>query len=169
MDTLCFIIKLQEGYISSSDISVVIDYRCRCQGLGSRLLRGVEEYVAKRGVKNIYLRTDGQEMFYYKNGYKVCDQFKAYGINDIMTTSLSHSKMKFREQNCNHSARPLSPPSPPSPSIPPPPPPPLIPPPPPPPPIPAPPISPPPPPPIPAFQLSNFFDFRTKTHMVKML
>lgn len=125
------------------DILVVIDYRCRSQGLGSRLLRGMEEYVAKRGLKNVYLKTDGQEVFYYKNGYKVCDPFKAYGINDIITASPPLGRTKFiRERNGDQSAgqSPLPPP--------------------------------PPPPPMPAFQLSKFFDMRMqsqKTHMVKKL
>ncbi|XP_011052256.1 PREDICTED: N-acetyltransferase 6 isoform X2 [Acromyrmex echinatior] len=66
----CKISLVARSKISCFIESVVIDYRCRSKGLGSRLLRGVEEYVAKRGLKNIYLKTDGQEMFYYKNGYK---------------------------------------------------------------------------------------------------
>lgn len=95
------------------DILVVIDYRYRSQGLGSRLLRGMEEYVAKRGLKNIYLKTDGQEVFYYKNGYKVCDAFKAYGINDIITASPPVGRTKFRERNGNQSSGQPSPPPPP--------------------------------------------------------
>ncbi|XP_061930923.1 N-alpha-acetyltransferase 80 isoform X2 [Apis cerana] len=37
--------------------SVIIDYQCRSQGLGSKLLRGAEEHVAKKGIKNVYLIT----------------------------------------------------------------------------------------------------------------
>ncbi|XP_071562210.1 N-alpha-acetyltransferase 80 isoform X1 [Temnothorax nylanderi] len=66
----CKISLVARSKVSCFIESVVIDYRCRSRGLGSRLLRGVEEYVAKRGLKNIYLKTDGQEVFYYKNGYK---------------------------------------------------------------------------------------------------
>lgn len=97
------------------NVSVVIDYRRRSQGLGSRLLRGVEEYVAKRGVKNIYLKTDGQEVFYYKNGYKVCDPFKAYGINDIITASPPLGRTKFRERDAANQATGQPPPPPPPP------------------------------------------------------
>lgn len=124
-------------------------------------MRGMEEYVAKRGLKNIYLKTDGQEVFYFKNGYKVCDPFKAYGINDIITASPPFGRTKFREQNGDHSAR--QPPPPPPPPLP------LL--------LPSSsssssPLTPPPPPPMPAFQLSKFFDMRMlskKTHMVKKL
>lgn len=83
------------------------------------MLRGVEEYVIKKGLKNIYLKTDGQEMFYYKNGYKVCDPFKAYGINDIITTNPPVGRTKFKEQNSDQSTRqpPLPPPPPPMPTF----------------------------------------------------
>ncbi|XP_046813921.1 N-sulphoglucosamine sulphohydrolase isoform X3 [Vespa crabro] len=37
--------------------SVVVDYKSRAQGLGSRLLRGTEEYVARKGFKTVYLIT----------------------------------------------------------------------------------------------------------------
>ncbi|XP_033324320.1 N-alpha-acetyltransferase 80 isoform X2 [Megalopta genalis] len=37
--------------------SVIIDYKCRSQGLGSRLLHGAEDYVKRRGFKNVYLTT----------------------------------------------------------------------------------------------------------------
>lgn len=74
----------------------------------------MEEYVAKRGLKNIYLKTDGQEVFYYKNGYKVCDPFKAYGINDIITASPPLGRIRFKERNGDQSAG-LPPPPPPPP------------------------------------------------------
>ncbi|XP_025157497.1 N-acetyltransferase 6 isoform X3 [Harpegnathos saltator] len=134
----CKISLVAKSKVSCFIESVVIDYRCRSQGLGSRLLHGVEEYVTKRGLKNIYLKTNGQEIFYYKNGYKVCDPFKAYGINDIITVNPPLGRIKFQEQNSDNSAE--QPPLPP----------------------------PPPPPPMPVFQLSRFFDVRMlsqKTHM----
>jgi len=105
--------------IHSLCVSVVIDYRCRSQGLGSRLLRSVEEYVTKKGLRNIYLKTDGQEVFYYKNGYRVCDPFKAYGINDIITASPSLGRNKFRERDLNQTTpgQPSPPPPPPMPAF----------------------------------------------------
>jgi hypothetical protein len=37
------------------------------------LLRAVEDYVKKRSIKNIYLMTKGQEEFYLKNEYIICE------------------------------------------------------------------------------------------------
>lgn len=99
------------------NILVVIDYHSRSRGLGSRLLHAVEEYVAKRGLKNIYLKTDGQETFYYKNGYKVCDPFKAYGINDIITATPSLGMTKFKERNREQFDGSSPPPPPPMPAL----------------------------------------------------
>ncbi|KAL0118933.1 hypothetical protein PUN28_009515 [Cardiocondyla obscurior] len=113
----CKISLVAKSKISCFIESVVIDYRCRSQGLGSRLLRGMEEYVSKRGLKNIYLKTDGQEVFYYKNGYKVCDPFKAYGINDIITAS-PPLRTRFKERiNGEQPAGQPPPPPPPMPAF----------------------------------------------------
>ncbi|XP_012345971.1 N-alpha-acetyltransferase 80 isoform X1 [Apis florea] len=79
--------------------SVIIDYQCRSQGLGSKLLRGAEEHVAKKGIKNVYLITKGQEVFYFKNGYKTCDPFKASGINDVVYSSAAFTKAKLKEKS----------------------------------------------------------------------
>ncbi|XP_020297204.1 N-acetyltransferase 6 [Pseudomyrmex gracilis] len=112
----CKISLVARSKVSCFIESVVIDYRYRSQGLGSRLLHDMEEYVAKKGLKNIYLKTDGQEVFYYKNGYKVCDPFKAYGINDIITISPPLGRTKFKEQNSDqYTGYPPPPPPPPMP------------------------------------------------------
>ena len=37
------------------------------------LLRAVEDYVFKKCIKNVYLMTKGQEEFYLKNGYIICE------------------------------------------------------------------------------------------------
>ncbi|KAK1118317.1 hypothetical protein K0M31_015022 [Melipona bicolor] len=79
--------------------SLIIDYQRRSQGLGSRLLRGAEEHVAKKGIKNVYLITKGQELFYLKNGYKTCDPFKASGINDVVYSSAAFTKAKLKEKS----------------------------------------------------------------------
>ncbi|XP_077275230.1 N-alpha-acetyltransferase 80 isoform X2 [Temnothorax americanus] len=113
----CKISLVARSKVSCFIESVVIDRRCRSRGLGSRLLRGVEEYVAKRGLKNIYLKTNGQEAFYYKNGYKVCDPFKAYGINDIITASPPLGRTRFEERNGDRSAGQPPPPPPPMPAF----------------------------------------------------
>ncbi|XP_015601747.1 N-acetyltransferase 6 isoform X2 [Cephus cinctus] len=67
--------------------SVVIDYERRSQGLGSILMQGAEEYVAKKGIKNIYLTTRGQEQFYLKNGYNICEPINLYGYTSFITSS----------------------------------------------------------------------------------
>ncbi|XP_053985203.1 N-alpha-acetyltransferase 80 isoform X1 [Hylaeus volcanicus] len=91
--------------------SVIIDYGYRSQGLGSRLLRGAEEYVAKKGIKNVLLITKGQEVFYFKNGYKTCDPFKAYGINDVVYSTAAFTKAKLKEK-CTQCSGPPPPPMP---------------------------------------------------------
>ncbi|XP_076637603.1 N-alpha-acetyltransferase 80 isoform X1 [Colletes latitarsis] len=89
--------------------SVIIDYRYRSQGLGSRLLQGVEEYVAKKGIKNVCLITEGQEVFYLKNGYKQCDPFKACGINDVVYSTAAFTKAKLKEKCTQYSGPPPPP------------------------------------------------------------
>ncbi|XP_031825626.1 N-alpha-acetyltransferase 80 [Nomia melanderi] len=89
--------------------SVVIDFQYRSQGLGSRLLRGAEEYVKKKGIKNVYLITKGQEVFYLKNGYKTCDPFKAYGINDVVYSTAAFTKSKLKEKSIQCSGPPPPP------------------------------------------------------------
>ncbi|CAL7949713.1 unnamed protein product [Xylocopa violacea] len=92
--------------------SVIIDYQCRSQGLGSRLLRGAEGYVSKKGIKNVYLITKGQEVFYLKNGYKICDPFKASGINDVVYSNAAFTKAKLKEKSMQCSCGPPPPPMP---------------------------------------------------------
>ncbi|XP_003491463.1 N-alpha-acetyltransferase 80 isoform X2 [Bombus vosnesenskii] len=89
--------------------SVIIDYQRRSQGLGSRLLRGAEEHVAKKGIKNVYLITKGQELFYLKNGYKTCDPFKASGINDVVYSSAAFTKAKLKEKSTQYCGPPPPP------------------------------------------------------------
>ncbi|XP_063986001.1 N-alpha-acetyltransferase 80 isoform X2 [Diachasmimorpha longicaudata] len=51
----------------------VIDREYRSQGLGSKLLHAAGELMSKKGIKNSFLSTKGQEKFYSKNGYKICE------------------------------------------------------------------------------------------------
>lgn len=91
--------------------SVIIHYEYRSQGLGSKLLRSAEEYIIRKGLKNIYLMTKGQELFYFKNGYDICDPFKAHSINEIISpTTLKRGKS--REKNNQSSGPPPPPPMP---------------------------------------------------------
>lgn len=100
-----------EGFNFVFYILVIIDYGYRSQGLGSKLLRGAEEYVAKKGIKNVLLITKGQEVFYLKNGYKTCDPFKAYGINDVVYSTAAFTKAKLKEK-CTQCSGPPPPPMP---------------------------------------------------------
>uniref|UniRef100_A0A0C9QML6 Nat6_1 protein n=1 Tax=Fopius arisanus TaxID=64838 RepID=A0A0C9QML6_9HYME len=51
----------------------VIDREHRSQGLGSKLLQAAGDLMSKKGIKNSFLSTKGQEKFYSKNGYRVCE------------------------------------------------------------------------------------------------
>lgn len=83
--------------------SVIINRKYRYQGLGSRLLKGAEEYAVKKGISYMYLVTKGQEMFYLKNGYRACDPFQAYGIKDVLcsTASIARAKLKEKTPQCS--------------------------------------------------------------------
>ncbi|XP_012256937.1 N-alpha-acetyltransferase 80 isoform X2 [Athalia rosae] len=59
--------------------SVVIDQKYRARGLGTILMRGAEEYVARRGILKVFLSTKGQEYFYKKLGYDFCEPVSLYG------------------------------------------------------------------------------------------
>lgn len=62
------------------------------------LLRSVEEYVRDREVTNIFLVTRGQEEFYSKNGYIICDpneQINRY--TDIIENEQCKSLEEARE------------------------------------------------------------------------
>lgn len=60
--------------------SVVVDPACRGQGLGTIIMRYAEEYCdQKLHIKTIYLSTVGQERFYERLGYAVCDPISVHG------------------------------------------------------------------------------------------
>ncbi|OXU25201.1 hypothetical protein TSAR_007614 [Trichomalopsis sarcophagae] len=68
-------VSLVHGTIDSVIIeSFVIDPAYRAKGYGSLFLGSIEEYMVENyDIKNIYLMTKGQEGFYLKNGYTVCE------------------------------------------------------------------------------------------------
>ncbi|XP_014218343.1 N-acetyltransferase 6 [Copidosoma floridanum] len=101
----------QDGVILES---LIIDHTCRSQGLGSMLLQATEDYVYKRGIRNVYLTTKGQEGFYLKNGYVICEPVpQLNGYRDFNTNAYSseksNSKLKSSEM------MPAGPPPPPMP------------------------------------------------------
>ncbi|KAK0081851.1 hypothetical protein PV325_011459 [Microctonus aethiopoides] len=68
--------------------SVVIDFGCRSQGFGSILMKGTEDYVRHKGIKNVYLSTKGQEKFYEKNGYSICEPINMWdNRTEIISTN----------------------------------------------------------------------------------
>ncbi|XP_033216527.1 N-alpha-acetyltransferase 80 isoform X2 [Belonocnema kinseyi] len=68
--------------------SFVISREYRSQGLGSILLRGVEQYVSKKGIRRVYLSTKDQEGFYRKNGYSVCEPLNLHSFADYINSSI---------------------------------------------------------------------------------
>ncbi|KAL2717869.1 N-alpha-acetyltransferase 80 isoform X2 [Vespula squamosa] len=88
--------------------SVVVDYKSRAQGLGSRLLRGTEEYVARKGFKTVYLITKGQELFYIKNGYTICDPIETCGYRKFLPPT-TIVEAKHKEKNTLFSGPPPPP------------------------------------------------------------
>ncbi|XP_028981862.1 N-alpha-acetyltransferase 80 isoform X2 [Diachasma alloeum] len=75
----------------------VIDREHRSQGLGSKLLQAAGELMSKKGIKNSFLSTKGQEQFYSKNGYKICE------TADIMAgwdrVPPQHPQLPFKKTN----------------------------------------------------------------------
>lgn len=60
--------------------SVVIKSELRGQGYGTYLMNKVEEYSKNNlHLKYIYLSTKGQEKFYNKLGYTICEPIQLYG------------------------------------------------------------------------------------------
>ncbi|KAK3931776.1 N-alpha-acetyltransferase 80 [Frankliniella fusca] len=73
--------------------SVVIHPDMRGKGLGSLLMKKLEEYVLSRKLQILYLSTLGQEKFYKKLGYDECEPVSlyAFGINSNSSFPLSQS------------------------------------------------------------------------------
>lgn len=60
--------------------SVVIEKNIRGQGYGKYLMEKAEEYCRTfLNLQVIYLSTKGQETFYYKLGYSVCEPISIFG------------------------------------------------------------------------------------------
>ncbi|XP_044011700.1 N-alpha-acetyltransferase 80 isoform X2 [Aphidius gifuensis] len=91
--------------------SVVIDYEWRSQGLGSSLLRGTEEYILSKGLKNIYLATKGQEVFYIKNGYRICEPINLFNCGYVADNIVDEEK-KITTKIGQFSSGPTPPPLP---------------------------------------------------------
>lgn len=113
--------------------SVIIQPTCRGKGLGSLLMKKLEEYIISRKLHIVYLSTLGQEKFYYKLGYKECEPVSLYSFGLRSNFTSSDSKIKkietslsettihnnltesSKEKKCLPTALPLPPPPPPPP------------------------------------------------------
>ncbi|KAE8751448.1 hypothetical protein FOCC_FOCC001695 [Frankliniella occidentalis] len=67
--------------------SVVIQPEMRGKGLGSLLMKKLEEYVLSRKLQILYLSTIGQEKFYKKLGYNECEPVSLYAFGNSNSTS----------------------------------------------------------------------------------
>ncbi|XP_065093551.1 uncharacterized protein LOC135714173 [Ochlerotatus camptorhynchus] len=75
--------------------SVVVDYRYRGRGIGTHLVTEAERYCSRiLNINNIYLSTDGQEVFYAKLGYMFCKAINLFGTNAIRKTPSKKHWMK---------------------------------------------------------------------------
>lgn len=75
--------------------SVVIDYRYRGRGIGTHLVTEAELFCRKTlNINNVYLATDGQEVFYAKLGYVFCKAINLFGMNTTRNTSSKKHWMK---------------------------------------------------------------------------
>lgn len=75
--------------------SVVIEKGLRCQGYGKYLMEKVEQYCQEfLNLRIIYLSTKGQELFYMKIGYSICEPVSIYGSyiprNQILNKNISN-------------------------------------------------------------------------------
>lgn len=93
----------------------MIDEKYRGRGLGTLLMRKSEKYCAIRGIEKVYLSTKGQEGFYRKLGYKICEPVSMYGnfdtVNDniVVIPNANGIKNDFKRTdksigNCNGSS-----------------------------------------------------------------
>ncbi|XP_058808990.1 N-alpha-acetyltransferase 80 [Phymastichus coffea] len=76
--------------------SFIIHLAYRFQGLGSLLLQAVEDYVYKIGIRHVYLMTKGQEKFYLKNGYVICEKIKQF-----LNFTKNNTSQQITENNLN--------------------------------------------------------------------
>ncbi|XP_055627182.1 uncharacterized protein LOC129769069 isoform X2 [Toxorhynchites rutilus septentrionalis] len=75
--------------------SVVIEHRYRGRGIGTILVTEVEQYCKNvLNINNVYLATDGQEVFYAKLGYIFCKAINLFGAHTKRNTTSKKHWMK---------------------------------------------------------------------------
>lgn len=96
--------------------SVVISKSLRGKGLGTFLMKAIEEYCRQvLKLKMIHLSTKGQEIFYEKLGYEICEPITIYGSFPPMQSIKNYivgatSKILKNEENSSKSKPPVPPP-----------------------------------------------------------
>ncbi|KAF5308764.1 hypothetical protein FQR65_LT17968 [Abscondita terminalis] len=87
--------------------SVVIDKNLRGKGYGKYLMLKTEDYCRNvLNLKNIYLSTKGQELFYSKLGYSLCQPISIYGsyvpsTTLVTRTHCTNNTLSNNQQNVN--------------------------------------------------------------------
>jgi len=79
-------VRLSEIKLKGDDVmveSVVIHKEHRGKGWGKILMEDAEVYIRSKGKKVMYLSTRGQEGFYKKLGFEVCQPVMFFGFCDI--------------------------------------------------------------------------------------
>ncbi|XP_077285975.1 N-alpha-acetyltransferase 80 [Arctopsyche grandis] len=97
--------------------SVVIDKALRGKRMGTFLMQASEEYCRLvLNLKTIHLSTKGQEIFYQKLGYNICEPISIYGsfpqaqnaVNNIAQINIP--KLKIDDKLNTNTAPPIPPP-----------------------------------------------------------
>lgn len=90
-------VKLTEMKLGGTDImveSMIIHKDHRGKGWGKILMEEAEQYLERRGKKKTYLSTRGQEGFYKKLGYEVCQPVMYFGFCDLSPPSKENTEIK---------------------------------------------------------------------------
>lgn len=109
-------VKLSEIKLGGDELmieSMIIHREHRGKGWGKLLMEEAENYAQRRGKTKMYLSTRGQEGFYSKLGYEVCQPVMYFGFCD--TTPKSDEPEEKPQEDVITDVYPNAPPPPPLP------------------------------------------------------
>ncbi|CAH1389669.1 unnamed protein product [Nezara viridula] len=109
-------VKLSEIKLGGDELMIetmIIHREHRGKGWGKLLMEEAEEYAQRRGKNKIYLSTRGQEGFYSKLGYEICQPVMYFGFCD--TTPKNDEQAEKPQQDVITNVCPNAPPPPPLP------------------------------------------------------
>ncbi|XP_014290236.1 N-alpha-acetyltransferase 80 isoform X1 [Halyomorpha halys] len=109
-------VKLTEIKLGGDELmieSMIIHREHRGKGWGKLLMEEAEDYAQRQGKIKIYLSTRGQEGFYSKLGYEICQPVMYFGFCD--STPKSEEEEQQPKKNVITNACPNAPPPPPLP------------------------------------------------------